>query len=168
MTLRVVLDTNTVISGMLWKNKGAPIRTIRADENHQIQFYSSPFLLWEYASVLERAKFDATVKSSGSTRAELISEYTNKVLEVEPDFVPSVIPGDPPDNYVLACAVKAMADVIVSGNKHFLRNPIFGASDDPAAFVSYMGIPIVNAAGFVEKYLGSGPDAAPLRGETTP
>jgi predicted nucleic acid-binding protein len=48
--------------------------------------------------------------------------------------VPSVVAADPDDDHVLACALAAGADLIVSGDHHLLELKL------------YQGIPIVNAA----------------------
>jgi uncharacterized protein len=52
-----------------------------------------------------------------------------------PTVVPHVIENDPDDDHVLACAVAAQADLIVSGDKHL--HSLGG---------QYQGIRIVSAA----------------------
>ena len=136
MTLRVVLDTNTVISAIFWK--GAPHRVFHADDAHDIRFYASPFLLRELAKTLERPKFDAIALSTGVSRVAAMKQYQIKVHMVEPDSVPNIIPDDPSDNHVLACAVKAGAIAVVSGDGHL------------KTIKEHAGIPIKTAADFLK------------------
>jgi predicted nucleic acid-binding protein len=57
----------------------------------------------------------------------------NVAILVQPTRVPRIVPNDPDDDQVLACALTAHADLIVSGDrKHLLPNG------------SYQGIRIVS------------------------
>lgn len=47
--------------------------------------------------------------------------YLEFARAVSPLFVPRVVPEDPDDDHVIACALAAQADVIVSGDKHLLN-----------------------------------------------
>jgi predicted nucleic acid-binding protein len=53
--VRLVLDTNTVISGLLWHDAPAKIDAALAG---QIELFTSDALLLELADVLPRAKFN--------------------------------------------------------------------------------------------------------------
>lgn len=67
------------------------------------------------------------------THSELLRRYLNVAILVQPTRVPRIVPNDPDDDQVLACALTAHADLIVSGDrKHLL--PIG----------SYQGIRIVS------------------------
>jgi len=59
---------------------------------------------------------------------------------VTPSEVPSVVANDPADDHVLACALAAGADLVVSGDRHLLD---LGGT--------YQGIRIVTPAEAVEK-----------------
>jgi predicted nucleic acid-binding protein len=52
--VRVVADTNIVVSGLLWQ--GAPCRVLRAAESGTIRLFSSLILLAELEDVLKREK----------------------------------------------------------------------------------------------------------------
>lgn len=67
--MRVVADTNTVISGLLWQ--GAPRQIIEACRHQRITIVSSEHLIAELADVLARAKFAARIKAAGLTPARL-------------------------------------------------------------------------------------------------
>lgn len=48
-------------------------------------------------------------------------QYLDIAQVVTPATVAPVIPADPDDDHVLACALVAKADLIVSGDRHLLR-----------------------------------------------
>ena len=52
--MKIVLDTNTVISGLLWK--GAPRQILDLARAGSLTLFTSPDLLAELAGVLEREK----------------------------------------------------------------------------------------------------------------
>ena len=64
--MRIVADTNTVISGLLWK--GAPRQIIQACRQQRITIVSSESLIAELAEVLARDKFAFRIKGAGPVR----------------------------------------------------------------------------------------------------
>ncbi len=118
MTWRVVLDTNVAVSALLWR--GTPHRVLLEMRRRPILFFSSRFLLDELSEVISRSKFDEIFARREMSRAGLVRHYTALVRLVAPVHVPEVIADDPTDNQVLACALAADADVIVSGDSHLL------------------------------------------------
>jgi predicted nucleic acid-binding protein len=94
--VRLVLDTNVVVSGFL--SQGSP---------HQL---------------LQQAF------------AGLVVRYAELASLVPPASIGGVIQADPDDDHVLACALAAKADLIVSGDSHLLN------------LKRYQSIPIVSPA----------------------
>ena len=68
---------------------------------------------------------------------ELLRKYA---IVVPGSTTVNAVPDDPDDNIIIACALEAEADMIVSGDRHLL------------AIGSYQNIPIVKAAEFLEDY----------------
>jgi putative PIN family toxin of toxin-antitoxin system len=116
--VRFVLDTNIALSGLLWA--GAPQRLIEAAEQHRIELVSSTPLLAELQGVLARAKFAAQLAKRGLRSADLFEGYAALVGNVTPLSTPRVVPTDPDDDHVIACALAAHADAIVSGDRDLL------------------------------------------------
>lgn len=118
--MRIVLDTNIVVSALLWR--GTPhqlLVTIR--QQPRVQLYSSTALLEELADVLTRASASKRLGLIGRTAREVLADYLEAVELVEPVSVPRVVPQDADDDQVIAAAVAARADLIVSGDrKHLL------------------------------------------------
>jgi putative PIN family toxin of toxin-antitoxin system len=129
--VRCVADTNVVISGLLWL--GNPGRMLEAAANGRVTLYTSPVLIVELRSALRYDRLAQRIERSGLTVEELLARYLNVAIVVEPESIPRVA-RDPNDDHVLACALAARADLIVSGD------------DDLLTLQSYRDIPIVAAA----------------------
>jgi putative PIN family toxin of toxin-antitoxin system len=82
---------------------------------------------------------------SGLTIDELIRRYVNVAIVVEPIAVARVVARDSDDDHVLACAVTAQADLIVSGDRHLLDLGV------------HQGIPICTAAAAVGQLVAPQP-----------
>jgi putative PIN family toxin of toxin-antitoxin system len=116
--MKVVLDTNTVISGLFWK--GAPRQLLDLARDGLIALFASPQLLAELAEVLNREKFSARLALAQVTVDEVVYGYAALARVVRSRPVKPVIKVDPSDDQVLACAKTAKADFIVSGDRHLL------------------------------------------------
>jgi putative PIN family toxin of toxin-antitoxin system len=130
--VRAVADTNTVVSGLLWH--GVPRKFLDTARAGAISLYTSDALLAELVEVLPRKKLAKRVAASGMSVEELARRYALLAQRVIPAEIDPVVLADPDDDRVLACALGAQADLIVSGDPH-LRN-----------LKAYQGIPIVTAA----------------------
>ena len=113
--LRLVADTNTVVSALLWH--GAPHRLFQAIETEELSFYASRALIDELADVLARRKLAAAVRASGKTVSTLVAEYQQLVELARPRGLRRHVGRDPDDEAVIACALAARADLIVSGDQ---------------------------------------------------
>lgn len=116
--MRLVTDTNVVVSGLLWL--GNPGRLLEAAALGRVTLYTSPALLAELTETFNTPKLARPIVRSGMTLAGLLERYLNVVIVVQPAAVPRVVPNDVDDDQVLACALAANAELIVSGDKHLL------------------------------------------------
>lgn len=138
---RLVLDTNTALSGLLWQ--GTPGKLIDAAKRREVTLFSSASLLAELQGVLARAKFAQALAERGISGQMLFEGYAALVQLVKPAAIAPVVARDPADDAVLACALAANADLVVSGDKHLLE--LGGV---------YQGIRIVTATGAVHLITG--------------
>ena len=131
---RVLVDTNVLISAFLFPNS-TPARALALvlDEHRLVL---SRWVIDELHEVVERKWPD---------RGPALEEF---FLELDYDLAepgdPSVPISDPKDQPILDAAIAATADVIVSGDKHFLKLEL----DRPQ---------ILTARGFLDTYGGPDP-----------
>jgi uncharacterized protein len=130
--MRAVLDTNVLLSGLLWR--GPSYALLEQVRNGAVTFLSSPELLAELAEVLARPKFDAVLSRSSSSREQMLVQVRMLAEVIDPPPLAQPVCRDPDDDAVLALARAAQADVIVSGD------------DDLLSLVSFDSIPILNPA----------------------
>jgi len=138
--VRLVLDTNTAVSGLIWGR--GPGRLIDASAAGNVQIISSLPLLDELHHVLLRKKFAAQLTEQGVSAADLFEGYAALVQIVVPVLIGPVILADPDDDIVLATAVGGGAEIIVSGDTHLLGIGEFRGISivTPAAAVSRLAV----------------------------
>lgn len=130
--MRAVIDTNVLLSGLLWR--GAPHALIEHVQAGTLAMVSSPALLAELDEVIGRAKFDEILARSNTSRERSLAEMRQLAEVIVPPPLPQPVCRDPDDDHVLACALAAQADLIVSGDADLLN------------LRQYQSIPIVAAA----------------------
>lgn len=117
--LRLVLDTNIVVAGFLWD--GPPRRLIElAIERKAVALFSSPVLLDELAHTLGYSKFAAPIESFSTSIAPRVAQYSALVSMVTPANVPRIVANDADDDHVVAAAVAARAELIITGDSRHL------------------------------------------------
>ena len=147
--MRLVFDTNIIISALLWH--GAPRHLLHFARSSAVQLYTSLPLLLELDEVLRRDKFLARLQEAQVTADDLLLGFAALATTVEPLAITPVILSDPDDDNVLACALAAQADVVVSGDRHLLQ---MGA---------YSAIPILPADVLIDQMgQGSTPGSSPV------
>jgi len=130
--VRIVADTNTLVSGSLWS--GNPGRLLDAVKTGQLTLLQTPQSWVEFVEVLNRPKFLARLRLLGLTPtmlADSLRKYLTWTTEARISPPPEL--RDPKDLPVLAAAVAAHADAIVTGD------------DDLLSLQSFEGIPIMKA-----------------------
>jgi uncharacterized protein len=112
---RVILDTNTLISGVLFK--GELLReAVRIAFDHYQPVFSTP--TWdELAEVFQRDKFDRALPRG--QRFRVIAEMARRIEIIEPSSVVHDC-RDPRDNKFLALALDSQSSHIVSGDQDLL------------------------------------------------
>jgi putative PIN family toxin of toxin-antitoxin system len=116
MTLRVVLDTNVVVSAFL-NRTGNEALILRLGLSGIFQVCVSEVVLAEYKSVLSRSQFHNPPRLI----VALIADLESSGVFVQPTDTLR-ISDHAPDNRFYECADAAKADYIVTGNtKHFKK-----------------------------------------------
>lgn len=118
MTIKAVLDTNVLISGVLWR--GTPFQILKWAEEQQLLIYSSLDILSEVHRVLNYPKFQKYTDTQQVLPEELLSKITSLCTIVSIDRVVEGAGPDADDDKFLSCALSANVDCLVSGDKHLL------------------------------------------------
>jgi len=117
--MRVVVDTNVIISAVLWL--GTPHRIIELAEQKRITLCMTQPMLDELREVLERRKFRRYLQARQTSVEEILSLLV-PLIELYPSIgTVDVKLNDPDDAIFLICAVNANAAYLVSGDDHLLR-----------------------------------------------
>ena len=134
---RVVLDTNVIISAVLFG--GMPHKVLELAIRGEMELFLSIPILDEVRDVLMRPKFGLSAEQATRIIDELyaISEVINPAISIK------VVNDDPDDNMVLECALEAHAEYIVTGDLHLLE------------LGNYEGIKINTPSAFIEKVLSA-------------
>lgn len=111
--MKAVLDTNVIISALFWG--GAPRRVVDLAAERRFQAVTCPELLHELAAVLSddfgvpRERVEMAVRD--------VVSYSEVTIIASPAAAPL---GDPKDYSVVACAIAAGADFIITGDHDLL------------------------------------------------
>lgn len=143
--MRIVIDTNIVVSALLWQ--GTPGRLIALAIDSEVKLFTSVALLDELADVLSRKKLTKAVAKTGRTADELFKDYRRLAHRVQARSLTKQVSRDADDDHVLACASATRADLIVSGDIHLLE------------LGSFQLIPIVRATEAVKRIAVEGSSA---------
>lgn len=137
--MRFLLDTNVLVSALIWGGKPLTLLELASAPQHQI--YSSPALLDELRNTLSYPRLKAHILKRGLTANALYDQFALIVYTQASPALATPVCRDPDDDAVLACAIAAQVDWIVSGDQDLL------------VLKQFEGIPIVTAAQALEQAL---------------
>ena len=115
--MRCVLDTNVVLSALLWN--GSPRQLWVAAQQGAIELFTSEALIAELRDVLSRPKCSKRLLKTGLSAVYLLNLYSNAASLVNPTAVPRLAP-DPDDDVVIGTALAAKANFVVTGDRTLL------------------------------------------------
>lgn len=110
--LRIVLDTNILVSGVLYIGK--PKRVIDLALDGKVEIMSSVKIIEEFKRVIARDKFKLS-KSEQEDKINFIIRLSHMIL-VKSKF--KVVKDDPSDDMFINAAYDGNASYIVSGDHH--------------------------------------------------
>lgn len=135
--MRVILDTNVLVSGIFWS--GPPFKILELWRDRKVRLITSPEIIVEYQRVaMELAEKFQTV----SIEPLLSLIVASSEIYIPPDL-PSQVCKDPDDDKFIACAIASGADFIVSGDKNLL------------AASGYKGVNIIKPTAFLKSLASS-------------
>ena len=133
---RVVLDPGVLISGLI-SPRGAPAEILVRWTGGAFDVVVSQRLLEEVRTVLARPKFRSYVDEVHADDFVAVLEAEG-VLVTDPADVARVT-ADPHDDYLVALAREARADVIVSGDAHLTKLELDPPVLTPREFLDRLG-----------------------------
>jgi putative PIN family toxin of toxin-antitoxin system len=114
-----VFDTNVLVAAFV--TEGICSKILVRGRKRQFQLIACPIILREFENVLIK-KFSATRIEARST-LEIVSEAMHSV--VRPSQSVQGVCRDPEDDAILACALEAGADYLVTGDVDLLELKLF-------------------------------------------
>ena len=134
MIVRVILDTNVIVSGIFFS--GPPFQILNAWRNRLLQLVISTDILAEY----QRVAVILGEKYSTVDMNSILNLLTvNSEIVVAPPLT-EFVSADPNDDMFIACALASKTKIIVSGDKHLLD------------IDGYQGIQVLKPRTFVDIY----------------
>jgi hypothetical protein len=117
--MKAAFDSNILVSALI-KPEGKPAQIVARAREGEFQvalcdaIREETYRVFHYRHI--QRKFQLSEKD--------IEDFLIAVFELEPlitiQHIENLIPHDPPDNIILACALEGGADYLVSGNLHLL------------------------------------------------
>jgi putative PIN family toxin of toxin-antitoxin system len=121
--VRIVIDTNIWISGLLWR--GLPRQLLQLAETERVELCMTEAMLQELSEVLRYPRLQMRLQSVGVTPDELIDYVLQCAIFFETPSIPSfnapLVAADPDDDIFIYCALVAEARYLVSGDHHLLE-----------------------------------------------
>ncbi len=117
--MKIVLDTNVAVSGLLWQ--GPPNQLLKWARDKLFLIIGCEQTVAEIKRVLNYSKFGKRVATLGFAPDQVLAYYMNLITFVPtPENIPNIIEQDAFDNLFLALAAENNALLIVSGDKHLI------------------------------------------------
>lgn len=124
----------------LFVGKGTPGRLIELAGEKEVLFFTSRSLLEELHETLNKKKLVRSVVATGLSADQMLTNYRRLATLVTARQLAKPVSRDADDDAVLACAIAAHADFIISGD------------DDLLVLKNFAGIPIIRPAQAVEVF----------------
>lgn len=118
MSIKVVVDTNVLISGVLVPH-GPSAEVVRALQTERVQLILSEHLLNEFQDVITRPRI-ARKYPVAFQHAQILVDFLRATAWIVDGQPHEAVVTDPDDDFVLAAAYEGQAAYIISGDAHLL------------------------------------------------
>lgn len=116
--MKVVLDTNVLVSGTFWK--GASDKIIEMIDKRALEIVLSKELIEEYHDVINREEIMDKILNKNLILNKAVNKIIKESIIVEPLEKLNILIADPDDNIILECAFEGKVDYIISKDNHLL------------------------------------------------
>ncbi|MGV8171332.1 MAG: putative toxin-antitoxin system toxin component, PIN family [Candidatus Woesearchaeota archaeon] len=117
--MRVVLDTNILVSATLWNGSVAQKLLLKLLEEN-VSIYISKDIILEYENVLIR-----DFKYSKSEVETIVNTILKFSILITPKEHVHIVKNDLTDDKIIDCAIEASAEYIITYDKHLLNMTAF-------------------------------------------
>lgn len=118
MLLKLVLDTNTIISAFFWEGNEAEL--LRKIEQGKAKLYVTIEILKEVEEVIKRSKFNEVMRKANLTLDQIMQKIVSLSHLVIASKLNIKACRDEKDNKFLECAESSKADYLISGDEDLL------------------------------------------------
>jgi putative PIN family toxin of toxin-antitoxin system len=136
--LRVVVDTNVLISGLFEIKNTPPLKILTAIRQRKIILVTSAVIMEELSTVINREKFAQKIHMDEAGRKDFIDDLIARSDVTAGKQLTQNFGRDIKDDKFLACGVEGGADYIITGDGDLLD------------LTEYEGIKIITPRAFVE------------------
>lgn len=119
MALKIVVDTNVLVSALL-KKGGSPDQLLRRWLQEDFLIVTCPAALVEIAAVLARPKIRQRYNLLEAEIDEFLQRFRSQTLIVSGTTLTGIVRADPRDDMFISTAVEGEARYLVSGDRHLL------------------------------------------------
>lgn len=139
--MRIVCDTNVLVSGILWPS-GLPGILVDRIHHNEVHLVTSPRIWNELTRVIAEPRLHRYIAARGGerliqTQMDWLKMLAEHVTDVPPEK--AWLPQDPDDDWVIQCAVTAGAERLVTGDRALLGLEVVE------------GIPVVSVRAFLSE-----------------
>src|SRR3954462_5095835 len=136
--LRVVVDTNVLVSGLFGIENTPPLKILTAIRKQKIILVTSAVIMEEVSTVINREKITKKIHLNEEERKVFIDELIARSDVTAGKQLARNFGRDIKDDKFLACGVEGEADYIITGDRDLL------------VLTGYEGIKIITPRAFVE------------------
>jgi putative PIN family toxin of toxin-antitoxin system len=114
--LRAVFDTNVFVSALLSRNPTSPTKELME------RWHNDEFILLVCDALVDEViekLTDHQVNPSDIVELTMLMDRLAEWVDVPPEAVVRVVPADPDDDVILACAIVGKANYLVTYDPHF-------------------------------------------------
>ena len=132
--MKVVLDTNVLLSGLMFPDS-TPGRIIGAWDETRFEIALSLEQLQEIARVLAYPKIRRRLKWDDQAIGQFVKQLYVRVELVDLTGIAADVPSDPDDVVILATLIAAKADFLITGDADLLALRSQYPIETPAEFI---------------------------------
>src|SRR3954451_17479179 len=136
--LRVVVDTNVLVSGLFGIENAPPLKILTAIRKQRIILVTSAVIMKEVSTVINREKISKKIHLNEEERKVFIDELIARSDATAGKQLERNFGRDIKDDKFLACGIEGAVDYIITGDRDLL------------VLTGYEGIKIVSPREFVE------------------